>query len=143
MLLDDVEVVEQPVAGRTDVNVVLGGGREPGMRVVEDAAGLVEPLEQTGPPPRRVAREDPLAGRDRAGPVGEVFGAQQLAPDRAGERQLLASVGGALEELQDGVGEQAGDGTNLEWTGGERVRSTMSAANVIRGSRVARLGARP
>ena len=33
-----------------DVDVVLGGGGKPGVGVVEDAAGLVESLEEAGPP---------------------------------------------------------------------------------------------
>ncbi|MGH7517707.1 MAG: hypothetical protein ACREOC_09590 [Gemmatimonadales bacterium] len=94
-----MEVVEQPIARRADVDLVLGGGGEPGVRVVEDAAGLVQPLEEAGPPRGGTARDHPLAQRHGARPIGQVFGAEQFATDRPG-KLLFTPIAGAVEELQ-------------------------------------------
>ena len=97
VLLHDMEVVEQPFARGADVEITVGRGREACVGVVENPAGAVEPGEQGGVAPAAGATHEPLSGRDGAGAVAEVFGAQQLAADRTG-KQLLAGVTWTLKE---------------------------------------------
>jgi len=68
------------------------------VRGVQDLAGLVQPDQQPGAAPAGPDR-DPLAARERAGALGEVLGAQQLAAN--GTREEIVRRGG-------GSGEQAG-----------------------------------
>jgi hypothetical protein len=65
---------------------------------IQDAAGLVQPYQQPGAAPGGPGR-DALAARERAGALGEVLGAQQLAAN--GTREEIVRRGG-------GSGEQAG-----------------------------------
>jgi len=98
VLLDDVEVIQQPFAGRADVDITVGGFRQPGVNVIQDPAGLIEPPQQPGPAGRRATSlYDLLSGRDRLSPFGEMLGAQQLTADRTGE-QLIGSAGTAGAE---------------------------------------------
>ena len=82
---DDVEVVEQPLSGRTDVERSRLGG-DPGVRVLEDGEGPVEPAQQRADASGSPAGPEVLATGDGAGVLGEPLDAQQLAPDRAGEK---------------------------------------------------------
>ena len=100
VLLDDVEVVEQPLARGSDVHIAVGGGGETRVRVVQNAAGLVQPGEEAGSPPTGAALDQTLAGRHRAGTIREVLGAQQLAADRPAEH-LVRGI--------DATGEDAGE----------------------------------
>jgi hypothetical protein len=68
------------------------------VRGVQDLAGLVQPDQQPGAAPAGPGR-DALAARERAGALGEVLGAQQLAAN--GTREEIVRRGG-------GSGEQAG-----------------------------------
>jgi hypothetical protein len=98
VLLDDVEVVQQPFAGRTYVDITVAGFRQPGVNVIQDLAGLIEPRQQPGPTGgRATSRYDLLSGRDCLSPFREMLGAQQLAADRTGE-QLIGSAGAAGAE---------------------------------------------
>jgi hypothetical protein len=101
VLLDDVEVVEQPLARRSDVGVAVGGVGEPGVGVVEDAPRVVEAREQAraGPP----ARGEALLAGDGARALAQVLGAEQLAADGAREQVLRRSV-----SPEEQAGEEAG-----------------------------------
>jgi hypothetical protein len=115
VLLHDVIVVEQPFAGRADVGAPVGRVGETQVRALEDAASVVEPGEQRGPPPARPPGQ-PLPGGQVLGPLGEMLVAQQLAADRAGE-QNLAGIGAATEAAEDGAAQgQRIDGESL-WNG--------------------------
>ena len=110
MLLDHVEVVEQPLAGRPDVVVPLLGGGEPVVGVGEDPAGLVESREQvvTGP---GGPRGEPLPLREGPRALGQALGAQQLAPDRAGDELVEGGTGAAaIQAAGDGAECCAGNG---------------------------------
>ena len=82
---DDVEVVEQPLSGRTDVEGGRLGG-DPGVRVLEDGERPVEPAQQRADAPGAAAGPEVLTTGDGASVLGEPLDAQQLAPDRAGEK---------------------------------------------------------
>ena len=87
MLLDDVVVVEQPLAGGADVDAAIGGGGEPGLRIVQDPAGPVQPGEQRGTPAGGPGGE-PLALGQVLRALGQVLRAEQLAADRSREEGL-------------------------------------------------------
>jgi mannose-6-phosphate isomerase-like protein (cupin superfamily) len=98
VLLDDVEVVEQPVARRADVDFLVGRGGQPRVGVIEDQPGAVETGEERGATaPAMVAAAEPLAGRDVPGAVDQVLDAEQLAANRARE-QLVAGFAASLKE---------------------------------------------
>ena len=98
MLLDDVEIVEQPLAGRADVHLAVGGVGQPLVRLVQDAAGLVQPDEEAGASARGPGR-DALGARERSRTLAEVLGTEQLAADRAGEK-LVGGGGGPGEQAR-------------------------------------------
>jgi len=91
-----VVVVQQPFAGRTDVAAPVRGGGEPGVDVLEDPPGAVEPGEERRAP---AASPDPeaLAGWQLLRPLRQVLSAEELAPDRTSE-EILAGGRAALEE---------------------------------------------
>jgi hypothetical protein len=91
VVLQDVVVVEQPVAGGADVAPERGGGGQPLVGFLEDPAGPGNAGEERGPPPCAAAGGQVLCDRYRLGPFPEVLGAQQLSPDRSRE-QLFAGV---------------------------------------------------
>ena len=132
VLLHHVEVVEQPLARRADVDVAVGGGREPLVRIVEDAAGLVQPGEEPRAPAGGLGR-NPLLPRDGPGPLGEVLGAQQLAADRAGE-QIVRGGGGSGEEAGKAKGSQRGAGRSgrpRTWGRQVSTRTTTARTSLI------------
>jgi len=102
VLLHDVEVVEQPLAGGADVGAMVRGRSQPRMGVLEDAAGAVEAGEERGaPPPARGG--DALLRGEVLRALTEVLGAQQLAADGAGEK-----VFAGRRAARDEIGEKAG-----------------------------------
>ncbi len=109
MLLDHVEVVEQPLAGRPHVHLALRSFRQPDVDVVQDPAGLVQPGKESGVPPPLAAGSQALSLGHRAGALGEVLGAQQLAPDRSGENLLGAFPAAGEETGDDEWGAYSGD----------------------------------
>ena len=111
MILHHVKVVEQPFAGGTDVHATVGGGGEPRVRLLEDAPGAVEAVEERGPPPGAFPPVQPLPRGEGLGPLAEMFGAEQLATNGAGE-QVLPGVGTACDEA-------GGEPTRLERSDGE------------------------
>jgi hypothetical protein len=64
------------------------------VRLLEYAPGAVEAIEERGPPPGAFPPVQPLARGEGMGPLAQMFGAEQLATDRARE-QVLAGVGTA------------------------------------------------
>jgi hypothetical protein len=67
------------------------------MRVLEDAPGAVQAVEERRPAAGALSPVQPLARREGVGPLAQMLGAEQLATDRTGE-QILASVGPAWDE---------------------------------------------
>lgn len=61
------------------------------MGLFEDAAGAVEAGEERGAPTSTTPGGQVLSGGDGLGPLGQVFGAEQLATNGAGE-PVLAGV---------------------------------------------------
>jgi hypothetical protein len=108
VLLDDVEIVEQPLAGGADVVLALLRGGEPVVRVTEDAAGLVQAVEQAVTVARGTGGE-PLAPRQGPRPLRQPLGAEQLAPDGAGEELVQARTGAAPETAGEGGGNREGN----------------------------------
>jgi hypothetical protein len=111
VLLDHVEVVQEPFAGRPDVDVALGRVGEPVVGLVEDPARLVKPLQQPVAGMGRAGRQ-PLVLRDRARPLGEELGAEQLAADRTREELVESGPGARAIEAasEDGRQRDAEDG---------------------------------
>jgi hypothetical protein len=93
MLLDHVQVVEQPLAGGTYVDLVIGGPGQPGVGIVQDAAGFIETVEQPRLRPAGSA-DDALAGRESASPFGQMLGPQQVPPNRSGDQLFRARAAG-------------------------------------------------
>jgi hypothetical protein len=100
--LDDVVVVEQPLAGGADVNPAIGGGGQAGLRIVEDAAGPVQPGEERGASAGGPGGE-PLAFGQVLRPLGQVLGAEQLAADGSREEPL-----GGVRAAGENTGEESG-----------------------------------
>jgi hypothetical protein len=104
VLLDHVEIVEQPFAGGPDVVVPLLGGGEPIVRVGDDPAGLVEALEEPGAGAGG-PRGEPLPLRDRPRALRQQLRAEQLAPDRTGEQLVERRAGAAGDGAECGAGD--------------------------------------
>jgi hypothetical protein len=84
VLLDDVEVFEEPGARGADVRAGARGRAQTGVGILEDLAGGLEPLEQRRMSVRLVRARERLGAREVAGALGEAVGTEQLAPERAG-----------------------------------------------------------
>jgi hypothetical protein len=82
---DHVEVVEQPLSGRTDVQRRRLGG-DPRVRLLEDGESPVEPAQERPDAPSSARGPEVLMTGDGAGVLGETLGTQELAPDRTGEK---------------------------------------------------------
>jgi hypothetical protein len=79
MLFNDVEVVEQPFARRTDVNTIM---RRPGKSLVgigQDDARGVEAVEEPRTVPAAPSSLGALSLGERTRSLREVIGAKQLA----------------------------------------------------------------
>ena len=122
MLLDDVVVVEQPLAGGADVDAAIGGGGEPGLRIVQDAAGSVQAGEERGAPAGGPDRE-PLALGQVLRALGQVLGAQQFAPDGTGEEAL-----GRVRAAGENTGEESG--RSQRGNGGPRAEGNTQCRTV-------------
>ena len=92
-------------AGPTST-LAVRGRREPLVGLVEDPAGLVQPDQEAGAPPRGLGGHA-LGARERARALGEMLGAEQLAADGAGE-ELFGSGGGSRR--RSGTSEARSDG---------------------------------
>ena len=121
MLLDNVVVVEQPVGCRPDVYILGCGIGETLVRVVEDLSRSSEPGKQRRASPA-TPLDQPLSSGVGSCPLGEVFGAEQLAADWSGE-QVLAALGRRREIIREEArrawsGERDGSGgprRGAEW----------------------------
>jgi len=109
VLLDDVVVVEQPVTGGADVDPAVAGGREPDLRIVQDAAGLVQSGEERGAPAGGPAGE-PLALGQVLRALGQVLGAQQLAVDGPGEEGFASARAVREDTVEESGGSERGNG---------------------------------
>jgi hypothetical protein len=103
VFLDDVVVVQQPLARGTDVLAGVGRGGEPRVGIPQNPAGAVEARqERSPPPPATLGAGQALLRGQGLGPLTEVFGTQQLAADRPRE-QIFA----CLRTTRDETGEEA------------------------------------
>ncbi|HUQ15710.1 MAG TPA: hypothetical protein VM094_06615 [Gemmatimonadales bacterium] len=83
------------------------------MRLLEDAPGAVQAVEKRGPPPGALSPVQPLPRGEGVGPLAQMFGAEQLATDGAGE-QILPGVGTAWDEAGSKPGRlERSDGETL------------------------------
>ena len=116
MLLHDVVVVEQPITGRADVAAAVGGGGQPGLRILQDAARPVQPGEERRAPACGAGGQ-PLALRQLLGALRQVLGAEQLAADGPSE-EGLGCVRAAGEDTEEKSSRsQRGNGGPLEESG--------------------------
>jgi len=97
VLFDDVEVVQEPLAGRPDVQLAVGGNREARPDVGQDRTGLAESIEEPGAPAWPATKGHPLRGREGASPLSQVFGAKEVAAERTGEK-LVRALGRTAEQ---------------------------------------------
>jgi hypothetical protein len=67
------------------------------VRVLQDAPGAVEAVEERGPSAGAFPPVQPLPRGEGVGPLAQVFGAEQLATDRSGE-EILPGIGTAWGE---------------------------------------------
>jgi hypothetical protein len=143
VLLHDVVVVEQPLAGGADVGAPIGSRGEARVRVLEDATGAVEAGEEWGAPAG--------APGDEALPDGQILraftqalGAQQLAADRA-RQEVFAGGRTAREQAGEPAGRlQRRNGEGLgRWergSGREReIRQYRAARRALGGGKAARV----
>jgi len=114
VLLHHVVVVEQPFTGGADVQGTVRGG-EPALGFLEDPAGSVEPREKWGPSPSPSSDRQALTGGDLPGPLGQALGAEQLAPDGAGEPILAGIRPEQGSEEGEGAARAQRNGGNLGW----------------------------
>jgi hypothetical protein len=117
VFFDDVEVVQEPLAGRPDVQLAVGGNREARPDVGQDRTGLAESIEEPGAPPRPSTEGDPLGGRERAGPLSQVFGAKEVAAERTGEKLVRALERTAEQTLECRRYDHTGLGEGGEYVG--------------------------
>jgi hypothetical protein len=97
VLLDDVKVVEEPFTRRADVELLIGGGGEPRVSLVEKAARVVEPGEQGRMTTTPAGSCDALGSGDGTSPIGEVLRSEQLTANRA-RQQLFGGAPTAGEQ---------------------------------------------
>jgi hypothetical protein len=97
-----VVVVEQPFAGGADIDAAVGGGGEAGLRIVQDAAGPVQPGEERRAPAGGPGGEALALGQVLRA-LGQVLGAEQLAADGSREEGL-----GCVREAGEDTGEESG-----------------------------------
>src|SRR5687768_12097774 len=85
VLLDDIEVVEEPVARRTDVETALGAGVELVVHPVEDVSGILEPKQQRCYAALFLGRKKVVPARDCARSLAKSLRAQHFATNRTDE----------------------------------------------------------
>ena len=103
VFLNDVVIVEQPVARGTDVRAAVARGGQAVVGAFEDAAGALQAGEEGCAPAAAGDRgRETLRTRHFLGPLGEVLGAEKLAPDRSGE-EILAGAGAGKEQTGKGA----------------------------------------
>jgi len=97
VLLNDVEVVQQPVAGRTDVESALGPMIQFLVDSIEDYLRVIEPDQQRARSTLFLRREQVMTAGNRARALPKSFRAQHLAANRANEFFAGSSIAGAAE----------------------------------------------
>jgi hypothetical protein len=85
VLLNDVEVVEKPVAGRTDVETALGTGIQLVVDAIEDIPRVLESEEQRSYASLLLRGEKVMPTCDGTRSFTESLGAQHFAANRADE----------------------------------------------------------
>jgi len=122
VLLHDVVVVQQPLAGGADVGAPIGSRGEARVRVLEDAAGAVEAGEEWGAP-AGAPGDEALPDGQILRALAQALGAQQLAADRA-RQEVFAGARAAREEAGEDAGRlQRRDGEGLgRWERGKSGR---------------------
>jgi hypothetical protein len=96
VFLNHVEVVQQPLSGGAHIDLASGAGHEPLVGVIQDATGLIQPREEPGATAFGSLQRNPLPSGHRPGSIGELFGTQELAPDRASE-EIVGALGRELK----------------------------------------------
>jgi pimeloyl-ACP methyl ester carboxylesterase len=106
------------------------------VRLLEDAPGAVQAVEEGGPPPWAFPPVQPLTRGEGLGPLTQMLGAEQLATDGTGE-PILAGIGPtACDETRGEPGRlERGDGDDLGWLTGAVYDGSRSKASGTRSSR--------
>jgi hypothetical protein len=97
VLLNDVEVVQQPVARRTDVESALGPMIQFLVDSIEDYLRVIEANQQRARATLLLGGEKVMAAGNRARAFPKSFGTQHLAANRANEFFAGSSIAGAAE----------------------------------------------
>jgi hypothetical protein len=97
VLLDDVEVVQQPVARRADVEPTLGSMIQLLVNPIENKLRVVEAQQQRARTTLFLGWEEMMTAGDRARSLTKSFGAQDLTADRANELLAGSSIAGAAK----------------------------------------------
>jgi hypothetical protein len=87
VLLHDVVVVQQPLAGGADVDGPVGRRGEPVVSVLENGTGAVQAGEERGAS-SGWPDDETLPGGQVLRALGQVLGAQQFPADRARQEVL-------------------------------------------------------
>ena len=98
VLLDYVEVVQQPLPGRSDIGAAIGRRGKLGIDLLEDSPGLIESDKKREVPPFAGRFGEPLCRGDGTGPFRQVLGTKQFAPDGAGT-EVIPAFSGPLSRL--------------------------------------------
>ncbi len=102
VLLDHVEVVEEPLAGRSDIDVARRRLAEACVRVDQDLPRLIQAGEERGSPARSHSDAEPLLAREDPRALREMLGAEQLPADGAGGQGV-----GTVRSRREETGENA------------------------------------
>jgi hypothetical protein len=76
VLLDYMEVVEQPLARRADIGSPVGSNGQLGIDLFQDPPRLIQPVKQREMTPLPARFSQPLGCGNRAGTFGQVLGAE-------------------------------------------------------------------
>ena len=129
VLLDDVVVVEQPVARRSHFAAAVRRIEQSAMGAGENAPRTVQPREQRGLP--APPSGEPLRLGEGLRPLGQALGAEEVTANRAGQHRLVR-VRPAAKESRYGAGKfEGGDGDAL---GGVSWRSRVRADASLTGT---------
>jgi hypothetical protein len=96
VLLNDVEIVEQPFAGRADVRTAQRCLGETGVNAIEGLPRVAQAREQARAPlaQGRLPARRSLCARERSCAFREMLGAEQLSTDRAGDQAIRGQRAG-------------------------------------------------
>ena len=124
VLPDHVEVVEQPLARRADVDAPLGARGEPCVDVLEDPPGLRETGEEGRLPPPAYTGREALLARDGTRLLGELVGPEELAADGPAKSSSRPAVdrSGSGRRKRSGVDAAASSGKSVLSSGAGAAR---------------------